>query len=181
MRRTAETLVRSVFRSRWVLAVALVVIIVAIVTLARLLAGPAPGRMLDSGNQPAPTISTDPHGDDSILSPAPPPPPSVSPGTAEPTAVAYAFASAWADHQGVSGKQWLDRLLPHSTEALAKKLSDTDPAVIPADHVTGQPVLTPLGDQVAEVKVGTDSGDLVLRLVAPDGRWLVDAVDWQRL
>ncbi len=180
MRRAAETLIRGVFRSRWILAVALVVIIIAIVALARLLAGPAPGRILDTGDQPAPAVSTDPVGDDSVVSPAPPPSPSVNPGTAAPNAVAYAFASAWADHKNVAAKQWLDRLRPHSTEAMAKKLADTDPAVIPAERVTGEPVLTPLGDQVAEAKVTTDSGDLVLTLIAPDGKWLVDSVDWQR-
>jgi hypothetical protein len=93
--------------------------------------------------------------------------------------VAYAFASAWADHRDVSAKQWHDRLLPHSTESLADKLADTDPAVIPAERVTGKPALVPISERLAEVRVATDSGELRLRLVAPQGRWLVDAVDWQ--
>ncbi len=42
------------------------------------------------------------------------------------------------------------------------------------------PALTPLGDQLVEVKVGTDAGELTLGLVAPDGRWLVDTVGWKR-
>jgi hypothetical protein len=179
VRRLLETVVRGVFRSRWFLALGLVVVIVAIVGVARLLAGPAPSRVLDTSTA-VPTVSVDPHGDDSVVSPGPPPPPRVSRGTATPEAVAYAFASAWADHRNVSAKEWHDRLLPHSTRTLADKLAKTDPEVIPAGRVTGNPTLVPISAKLVEVRVPADSGELRLRLVAPEGRWLVDGVDWQR-
>ena len=180
MPRAMQTLATGLFRSRWIVAVALAVMVVAIVALARLLAGPAPDRVLDAGDVPAPSISVDPHGDDSVTSTDPPPAPKVSPGTARPEAVAYAFASAWADHNDVSAKEWRNRLLPHVTEDLADRIGDTDPESIPADRVTGEPALTPLGDKLVEVKVATDAGELNLHLVAPDGRWLVDTVGWKR-
>jgi hypothetical protein len=180
VQRVLQTLLRGVFRSRWTLALALAVIIVAIVVLARLLAGPAPNRVLDRDNTPAPTISDDPHGDDSVISPAPPPSPSVGPGTAAPAAVAYAFASAWVDHVNVSGDDWRDRMLPHMTTRLADELVKTDPAVVPASRVTGQPTVTPLSELVVEASVATDAGELVLQLVAPDGKWLVDSIDWRK-
>ncbi|GAA0815438.1 hypothetical protein [Spirilliplanes yamanashiensis] len=180
MQRGLQTFLTGFFRSRWIVAVALAVIVVAIVALARLLAGPAPARVLDAGDRPAPSISVDPHGDDSVTSTDPPPAPKVSPGTARPEAVGYAFASAWADHNDVSAKEWRDRLLPHVTKDLAGKLADTDPESIPADRVTGEPALTSLGSQLVEVRVATDAGELSLQLVAPDGRWLVDSVGWKR-
>lgn len=180
MQRALQTFLSGFFRSRWIMALALAVIVVAIVALARIVAGPAPDPVLNAGDNPAPSISVEPHGDDSVTSTDPPAAPKVSPGTPRPEAVAYAFASAWADHNDVSAKEWRNRLLPHATEDLSNRLSDTDPETIPADRVTGEPALTPIGDQLVEVRVATDAGELRLGLVAPDGRWLVDTVDWQR-
>jgi hypothetical protein len=161
-------------------AVALGIAVVIIVALARLLAGPAPERVVSTGDQVTPSISMDPHGDDGVLDEDPPPSPRVSPGTAGPDAVAYAFASSWADHQNVTAKEWHSRLLPHVTTALSDRLADTDPEVIPADRVTGAATVTPLGEQLVEARVGTDSGELRLNLVTVDGRWLVDKVGWRR-
>ena len=175
-----QTIMRGFLRSRWIVALALAIIVVAIVVLARLLAGPAPARELGNGNQPAPSASMDPLGDDSVTSTDPPAAPKVSPGTARPEAVAYAFASAFADNDGVSAKEWRDRLLPHITKDLAGRLAETDPKSVPAERVTGEPALTPIADKVVEARVATDAGDLQLQLVAPDGRWLVDSVGWQR-
>lgn len=180
VQRAIQALLKGLFRSRWVVALALVVAVVAIVALARLVTGPAPDRMLDTGGAPTPSVSVDPHGDDSVTSDEPPPTPKVNAGTARPEVVAYAFASSWADHEGVSAKQWHSRLLPHVTNSLSAKLAKTDPEVIPASRVTGEPVLTPLGEQLVEVRVRTDAGELRLNLVAPNGRWLVDSVDWHR-
>lgn len=181
MRRALQSWLTGLFRSRWILAVALAGIVVGIVALARVLAGPAPDRVLDTGGIVTPTISVDPNGDDSVPSDEPPPPaPVVSPGTAGPEAVAYAFASAWADHRNVSAKAWHDRLLPHMSKTLSAELAEVDPQAIPAERVTGEPVLTPLGEQLVEVRVATDAGELRLGLAAPDGRWLVDTVDWRR-
>lgn len=180
MQRALQTLVRAVFRSRWAAAAALVVIIVAIVALARLLAGPAPARTVDAGNQPTPAISTDPLGDDSVISPEPPPSPKNLPGTPAPAAVAYAFAADWADTSGVNAKQWRDRLLPHSTEKLSAELAQTDPTGMPVERISGEPTVVPLSEGVVEARIKTSSGELRLQLIAPENRWLVDGVDWQQ-
>ena len=180
MSRLLGRLSRGLFRSRLMAAVALGVTVVIIVALARLMAGPAPERVIGTGGQPTPSISMDPNGDDSVTADDPPPSPKVLPGTAGPDAVAYAFASSWADHRNVSAKVWHSRLLPHITTSLSDRLADTDPEVIPADRVTGAAAVTPLGEQLVEARVGTDAGELRLNLVTVDGRWLVDTVGWRR-
>lgn len=180
MSRIGTNLLRGLFRSRLTVALALAVVLVVIVALARLLAGPAPERALNPGDQAAPSISVDPNGDDGVTAEDPPPSPRVSRGTAGPDVVAYAFASSWADHRNVTAKEWHGRLLPHVTMSLSKRLAKTDPAVIPADRVTGRAAVTPLGEQLVEARVATDSGELRLNLVTVEGRWLVDTVGWRR-
>jgi hypothetical protein len=95
--------------------------------------------------------------------------------------VAYAFASAWVHHRGVSASKWYDGLLPHATQNLAGTLKGVDPDTVPADRIIGRPELAPLGDGLAEAVVTADTGELKLRLIAPDGHWLVDSVDWEHL
>lgn len=180
-------LVKQVFRSRWGLAVVLALVVIAAVGLGRVFAGGGSPSTLDAGPRNGTATSAapagagdEPHGDDSVLSPAPPAPPRTSPGGAAPEAVAYAFASAWVDHRDVRSEEWYGRLLPHATAGLAERLSGVDPAGVPADRILGKPSLVPLGTGVVEAAVTVDSGQLRLRLVAPDGRWLVDGVDWER-
>jgi hypothetical protein len=142
--------------------------------------GPTRQPLLDTATA-EPAISADPKDDDSaILNSEPPPTIAVSPGTAAPEAVAYAFASAWVDHRNVPAKKWLEGLLPHATEKLASNLKGVDPAGVPADRITGRPDLKPVGDGLADAVVTADTGKLRLRLVAPDGHWLVDGVDWEQ-
>ncbi len=182
LRRFVELIVNRIFRSRWGLGLLLAIMVLAVVWLGRVFSGPGTGTPVvarDTGTT-RPTISTNPHGDDGVGSPPPPPPPSTRPGTAKPEAVAYAFASAWVDHRGVSAKEWYDKLLPHATSGLAERLSGVDPAGVPADRIVGKPTVIPHAASLVEATVGVDSGRLRLRLVAPDGRWLVDGVDWQR-
>jgi hypothetical protein len=70
--------------------------------------------------------------------------------------------------------------VPYSTGALAEKLTDVDPAGVPADRLTGEPAIIPQTESLVEVTIPVDTGRLRLQLVAPDGRWLVDGVDWER-
>jgi hypothetical protein len=178
LRRTLELLLNRAFRSRWGIAVVLVVLVVGVVAVGRLFsAGTTRDPQLSTATA-GPAISVDPAEQDSVISPAPPPSPTTSPGTAEPEAVAYAFASAWVDHRGVSADKWHSRLLPNATKALSDKLSGVDPRGVPADRVVGRPSLVPVGDGLADAVVTVDTGKLRLRLVAPDGHWLVDGVDW---
>jgi hypothetical protein len=150
------------------------------VGIGRLFADGRPGQQAPVGRgSPAPALSVNPDDEDTVISPAPPPSPTTSPGTAEPEAVAYTFASAWVNHQNVSAKAWHDRLVPNATKSLSDELADTDPADVPASQVIGRPKLIPVGDGLLDAIVTVDSGKLTLRLVAPDGRWLVGGIDWE--
>ncbi|GAA0480280.1 hypothetical protein Ade02nite_38430 [Paractinoplanes deccanensis] len=181
MPRTLELGLNRIFRSRWGVAIVLAVIVLAIVGLGRLFSGDdddPSGPSLGTGS-PAPAVSIDPSENDSIVDTAPPPSPSTSPGRAQPEAVAYAFASAWADHQNITPKAWRDQLLPNSTKKLANELSGVDPAGVPADRVIGRPSLVPVSATVVSAVVTMDTGKLTLRLISPDGHWLVDGIDWE--
>jgi hypothetical protein len=180
MRRAFELALNRLFRSRWGIAVVIAVLVLGVVGVGRIVTGGADRDPLLNNPTPAPTVSIDPKNDDSIIVSEPPVSPSTSPGTAAPEAVAYAFASAWVDHRGVSAKKWYDGLLPHASKDLAGKLSGVDPAGVPADRIVGRPVLVPVGDGLIDAVVTVDNGKLRLRLVAPDGRWLVDGVDWEQ-
>lgn len=93
--------------------------------------------------------------------------------------MAYAFASAWVDHTDITGKKWRDRLLPNATKSLADQLRGVDPSGVPAERVIGRPNLVAVNDSMVNAIVTMDSGKLTLRLVAPDGLWLVDGIDWE--
>ena len=169
----------GLFRSRWGVALVLAVIVLAIVGLGRIFADPGETDRTPIGaSSPRPELSADPAEEDSVISPEPPPSPKTSPGTALPEAVAYAFAGAWVNHRNVTAKAWRDRLVPNATKELSQELSDTDPADVPADRVNGRPKLVPVGESLIDAVVETDSGKLTLRLVAPEGRWLVNGIDW---
>jgi hypothetical protein len=70
-------------------------------------------------------------------------------------------------------------LVPNSTKELSDHLTGTDPADVPASRVNGRPALVPIGEGLIDAVVETDSGKLTLRLVAPEGRWLVSGIDWE--
>jgi hypothetical protein len=180
MRRTFELALNRLFRSRWGIAVVIAVLVLAVVGVGRIFAGGTERDPVLSSPTAAPTVSVDPKDDDSIIVSEPPASPTTSRGTAAPEAVAYAFASAWVDHRGVSAKKWYGGLLPHATKDLAAKLSGVNPAGVPADRIVGRPAMVPVGDGLTDAVVTVDNGTLRLRLVAPDGRWLVDGVDWEQ-
>jgi hypothetical protein len=180
MRRTFELLVNRVLRSRWGIALLILVLVLGVVGIGRIFAGGTTQQPLLDSATAEPTISVNPSDDDSIINSEPPPTLRTSPGTAKPEAVAYAFASAWVDHRAVTADKWYDGLLPHATKALAAKLKGVDPEGVPADRILGRPALTAVGDGLADAVVTVDNGKLRLRLIAPDGHWLVDGVDWER-
>ncbi|MFI5932466.1 hypothetical protein [Actinoplanes sp. NPDC051494] len=171
----------GLFRSRWGVAFVIALLVLAVVGLGRLFSDGDDKRQLLDPVPPAATVSVDPSldNDSVVVDDDPPQEPDTSPGTAKPEAVAYAFASAWVDHKNVSAKAWHDGIVPNATEDLSAELDGVDPADVPADRVTGRPEITPTGDGLVDAIVTVDSGKLTLQLVAPDGRWLVDGVDWE--
>ncbi|PRY28906.1 hypothetical protein [Pseudosporangium ferrugineum] len=182
MPRIVERGLTRLFRSRWGVALVIAVLVLAVVGVGRIFSDGGNGsRQLLDPVSPAPTVSVDPSHDDDgvIVDDDPPPSPKVKPGTASPEAVAYAFASAWVDHKNVSAKVWHDGILPNSTKDLADELNGVDPADVPADRVVGRPAIVPVGDGLVNAVVTVDSGKVTLQLVAPDGKWLVDGVDWE--
>lgn len=180
MPRTLELELNRIFRSRWGVAIVILAIVLVVVGIGRLFSDGKSNTPSLGVVSPAPVVSIDPKDDDSVIDSGPPPSPSTSPGKAQPEAVAYAFASAWANHKNVTPKTWRDRLLPNATKNLANELNGVDPAGVPADRVVGRPSLIPVSDTVVNAVVMMDSGKLNLRLVAPDGHWLVDGIDWDR-
>ncbi len=179
MRRTLELSRNRLLRSRWGIAVVIAVLVLAVVGIGRVVTSGGGGPVLTNPSA-IPTVSADPKDDDSIIISETPAPVRTSPGTATPEAVAYAFASAWVDHRNVSANKWYDGLLPHATESLAGKLSGVDPESVPADRIVGKPSLVPVSDGLVDAVVTVDTGKVRLRLIAPEGRWLVDGVDWER-
>jgi len=180
MRRAIEFLVTGILRSRLGLALLLAVVILGIVGAAQLISGPSGGEPGLVGAPPSPITTADPTAGDDGLTSTDDASPRTSPGAPAPEAVARSFATAWLTHRDVTAEQWHDALRPLSTAELAEKLSGVDPAGVPADRLTGEPVVIPRSDSLVEVALPVDSGELRLSLVAPDGRWRVDGVDWRR-
>jgi len=178
----------SALRSRLGVAILLALVIFAVVGVGRAMSGPDDARTggvlpVDT-SEPAATV--DPRaGDDGVVEPeaasttAVDPGPSLSPGGPSPEAVAEAFAVAWL-RRTAPAKSWHDALRPYATSALAAKLEDVDPVVVPASRLTGPASVTPRGSGFVEVSYPVDSGTLLLRLVVADGGWRVDGVDWER-
>ncbi|MEQ4305332.1 hypothetical protein ABNF97_28795 [Plantactinospora sp. B6F1] len=180
MRRALEFLFTRLLRSRLGIAVAIAVVVVGIVGAARLVAGPGNDRPTLIGGTPGPINVTDPEAGDDGLTVTTEPSPRTSPGAPEPAAVARSFATAWLDHRDVAAAEWHEGLRPLATETLAEQLTGVDPVTVPADRITGDLLVVPLNDSLVEVVVPVDSGELRLGLVAHQGRWRVDTVDWQR-
>lgn len=182
MREAFEAVTKGFLRSRYGLALVLAVIVVGVLAGAKVFAGNGDGNDTPPGviaGTQEPITTVDPTaGDDGVEGPEETASPVVKPGTPDPVTVARAFATAWLHHRGVTAKAWHDGLVPHATAALADKLAGVQPESVPADELTGEPTQVPQADSLVEVTFPVDSGTLKLRLVAPDGKWLVDGVDW---
>ncbi|MEU8375552.1 hypothetical protein AB0C22_20820 [Micromonospora sp. NPDC048894] len=175
-----EFLVTRAFRSRIGIALMIAVSVLVVIGAARLVAGP--GEFNTGLNRPREPITTvDPdEGDDGVLEAPSPEPPSVAPGQLTPAQTATRFAAAWLDHTTSEADQWRSRLNAISTPALMEKLTGVGPDDAPRARVVGEPAVRPRNAAFAEVVIPLDAGALRLELVAPDGRWLVDTVDWER-
>ena len=180
MKRAFDFLATRLLRSRLGVALVIAVVVLGIIGAARLLAGPIDAGSDLMGRPDQPITTVDPTtGDDGAIATALPSP-VTSPGAATPASVARRFALAWLAHRDVTAEQWHAGLRPLSTPALTEKMTDVDPISVPADRLTGEPVLIPQTEGFVEVTMLVDSGRLRLELVSQDGQWLVDAVDWER-
>ncbi|NBE81175.1 hypothetical protein [Micromonospora rubida] len=181
MRRAIEFLFTKALRSRLGIALAIGVLVVGVLGAARLFSdsvGPATG-LSNRPNEPITTV--DPTaGDDGVVGSTTPPSPVSRPNAPPPEQIAARFTAAWLGGRDGGADEWHAALRPLSTPELTEELAGVDPAGVPAERTTGEPSLRPRTERFVEVLVPLDSGRLRLELVAPDGQWLVDAVDWER-
>ena len=185
MRRILQLVATSALRSRVGVAVVLLVVVFGVIGVARAVGGPDSGsEVYTAPERPVATVEPT-AGDDGVVESAPGTDPTaepvvtVKPGTPAPLDVANAFAAAWLDRDATP-ERWYAGLLPHATADLAERLAGVDPSGVPAERTTGPANIIPRGEQFLEMVYPLDVGNLRLRLVAPDGRWLVDGVDWER-
>lgn len=180
VRRAIEQLLTRVFRSRVGIALALAVVVVGIIGTTRLVVGAGePGSGLS--NRPEQPITTvhPTVGDDGLIDERSPTP-VTAPGAATPEQVADEFVTAWRGRPGMTAAAWHAGLRPLATPALAEQLAEVDPVEVPTGEVAGTVTVTARSERVVEARVPFDTGRLRLELVAPDGRWRVDAVDWEQ-
>jgi hypothetical protein len=176
---------RTVLRllgTRYGLALIAAVLVLAVVGVVRGFAG----SYRDTGMAPAinpsrTEVAPDPSvTNEGVVTPEPVPQPSTSRGAPAPEVVAADFLGAWLRHDGVTPQQWQAGFARYATPALRTKFKETDPAGVPAQRTTGPVVLQTRAESFVEAIVPVDSGTVRLRLIATNGRWLVDGVDWER-
>ncbi|WP_405101310.1 hypothetical protein [Micromonospora sp. NBC_01412] len=180
VRRAIEFLFTKALRSRLGIALAIGVLVVGVLGAARLVSGLGdPQAGLSQPSEPITTV--DPTtGDDGVVGSTTPPSPVTRPGAPPPEQIADRFTTAWLGGGRVGAEEWHASLRQFSTPELTEELAGADPTGVPAERTTGEPSLRPRTEHFVEVLIPLDSGRLRLELVAPDGQWLVDAVDWER-
>lgn len=162
---------------RYGISLGLVVLVIAVIVVARD-RGHSTGSLVRDGADGGLVPSTSLIPDDGVVSVPAPQPPSTSPGSAPPRAVATTFATDWLRHTGVTPARWRAALAALSTDRLDSELTDADPQTVPADRITGPVTLTDHAASFVVADVPTDAGTLTLSLLATNGRWQVDAIDW---
>lgn len=163
--------------ARGTVVLVLVIVVGAVLGLARMLGDRAPASRGLQPVQVERTQSTvDPTaGDDGVPDSEltnPPADPAIA-------TTAKAFVAAWL-RRDLSPQQWHKGLSTLATADLLDLLNGVDPSGVPADRTTGEPVLSIHTDGYAEVAVPVNSGTVQLKLVREKDRWLVSGVDWGR-
>lgn len=181
MRRAVEFLFTRVLRSRLGIGLGIAVVVLGVIGAARLVSGPVDPEAGLSNRPDRPITTVDPNsGDDGAISTGAPPTPVTRPGAPKPEEMVERFVGAWLGGQGMTSDEWLGTIRPLATPALLEKMTGADPAGVPAERTTGPVTLQPRTESFVEALVPLDTGRLRLELVAPEGRWLVDVVDWER-
>jgi len=171
--------------TRYGIAAALVVIVLAVVSIGRLA---DTGSRVETGPPVAPvspsmvpTADNVESGNDALVEPSDAAAsPSLSAGAANVPVVAKRFVAAWLHHSGVTGTQWRDGMAPDATPNLMAKLKDTDPNNVPADTIAGGVTMIDEGGLVWAAAIPVNGGMVTLTLISMRGRWLVDGIDWQQ-
>lgn len=180
VRRAIEQLLTRMFRSRVGVALALGVVVVGVIGTTRLVAGAEePGSGLSNRPERPITMVHPTVGDDGLIDTRSPTP-VTRPGEATPEQITDRFVTAWRGQPGMTAERWHAGLRPLATPALAEQLAGVDPVDVPTGEVADTATVTARSETVVEARVPFDTGRLRLELVAPDGRWRVDAVDWEQ-
>ena len=168
--------------TRYGAALALLAAIALVVGIGKVVGGHSDLPPVGSGavDAPSATATASEPGDDGVGEPPSPPAPSTSPGAADPQTVALNFTHAWLHHTGVTPQQWYDGISVYSTSSLKDLMVGADPESVQANTVKGNPSAVNRSESFVDIVVPLDAGSLTLSLAATNGRWLVDAVDWQR-
>jgi hypothetical protein len=167
--------------SRYVLAALLVFGVGAVIVIGRALGGPAAPSGVTAGAPSAvPTVIASGQEDDGVDAPESPPAPSTSAGATAPGKLASQFLTAWLKHANVTPDAWFTGMQAYMTTRLASELTGVDPAGVPASRITGPVTLIDHDTSFVEASIPVDSGIVTLRLLATNGQWLVDGVDWTR-
>jgi hypothetical protein len=155
-------------------AVVLVALIAGVVAIAKLSGGGAARPVLPRVMEPTSTV--DPTaGDDAEVAPSP----TAFADDAALKSAASSFVEAWL-RRDRSPTAWHDALVPLATSNLAQSLEGVDPSGVPATRTTGPATVVRRGAAFAQVSITVDTGTVVLDLVKPGEKWLVDGVDWDR-
>ena len=154
------------------ISIGLIIVIVAVVTVARLIDDQ---RVTGPGRPPttwAPEVAATEGDDGPIADPA-----ETYTDDEAVLAAATAFTNAWLNRT-LPPDAWLEGLRPHATAALIDRLTGVDPLSVPADATAGGPRIRERSAQHADVVVPIGTGDaLALGLVLVDDQWLVGTLD----
>ncbi|SES43586.1 hypothetical protein [Actinokineospora terrae] len=89
------------------------------------------------------------------------------------------WAERWVDHpSGISGKDWLERLRPYTTEEYLGVMGSIDPANIKATRVTGTVRAETSYAKSVEAEVPTDAGPVHVTVIDTGQGWKV--ADYQQ-
>src|SRR5262245_66561053 len=116
--------------TRYGMALIGVVLVVAVVGVARAISG---SRPVESVGAPPPLSSPSASselGDDSVANSESPPVATAIPGAPSPDAVALDFTRAWLKSKGVTSSQWVNGLQPYITPRLLDQYKDAAPASV---------------------------------------------------
>jgi len=159
---------------RGTVALGLAIFVLVIVGVARLAGGGVEPQLNNAAPRTAPTVDpTD--GDDGEVAATP----SAFADDGAVRRAAKDFTEAWL-RRTLSATAWHASIAAFATLALARKLDGVDPRGVPATRALGEPTLSLRTNAFAQASIPVDTGTLVLNLLKQDGRWRVDAVDWER-